>query len=585
MSEHLRKRPDPFPDESIRGYMIRLAKLNKTTPRSIYQKASLMTGNVPKSLLMITDKVSLLKLQELTMVDESKLIDLSFYSLAGRYGNEEAAFNILSRISISGVCSTSFSQICPMCLEEKSYHRKIWEIRTITTCHIHQCRLVYSCPKCMKPISPLRRFITHCNCGFDLRSCIVNSVSPTDILFSAHINERYFKKTRTTVSLREEFQQLSFRHFIYLHILFCYYFFKSDSHSFDVNYANAFKPVNIHQISIKTFQMFMGWPNKFYEFIESYRKVKKFNNESRVTQEFGSLHHILIRHLSSKEFSFVLDTLVQHCENGMTSDPVLKRVKQKIIKSINNKEKKDEASLDNEDFIGISKAAELLSIKRWVVEELNKHGILRLVRGKGGQKYCTRKNINEIILRINSNSLREKGPRKKRDEQIIHFSSISKIIKSRISIAKFISFALEGKILACGVDDNDQGLSRFSFFVSDIEQLISNGTIPIDEAAQQLNVTEGALRGWIKKGILKLNNESRFYSLNNEQIKKFNDQYMPLTELVNLHPHINLSLPLYSWLSSKSIYPVSGPQKDGSKAYLYKKDPKLLRVMGLESWN
>ncbi|MBW7474325.1 helix-turn-helix domain-containing protein [Paenibacillus oenotherae] len=172
-----------------------------------------------------------------------------------------------------------------------------------------------------------------------------------------------------------------------------------------------------------------------------------------------------------------------------------------------------------------------------------------------------------------------------RDKEIVEFKNIDRILRRRISLVQFIADALEGKIFACVVNSKENGLNQFSFFKEDVEQFISNGTIPIDEAARQLNVTKQSLRGWIKMGLIKQNTNNRFYSLNLEEIKKFKYHYIPLTELLKLHPHINNVSSLFSYLTNKDIYPVTALRKDRCVANLYKKDQKLLRAMGLESWN
>ncbi|MBW7474326.1 TniQ family protein [Paenibacillus oenotherae] len=333
----LRRRPVPFPDESIRGYIVRLAHLNRTSPRNIYQKSSLLTGTVPRSLLMITDKVPLSKLQDLTLIEESKLYDLSFYSLAGKYRDKREDLKILRRISAKGFCSVFFSQVCPICLSEKDFHRKLWELRMITTCHLHKCRLVSTCPQCGKILSPYRRFVTYCDCGFDLRKCSAKYVNSSDILLPTYINEKYFTGIKT-IHLTEEFQQLSFRHFLYLHIFLYEYIFKCEFSQSDLQYSASFKPEIMHQVSLKTFEIFIGWPKSFYEFIETYRITPK-NSSSGITKEFGRFHYQLIEKLSLEEFSFVLNTFVQYC-GDIPSDPILKQVKKQLSDFLTRKRRK-----------------------------------------------------------------------------------------------------------------------------------------------------------------------------------------------------------------------------------------------------
>jgi phage antirepressor YoqD-like protein len=512
--QHLLRRADPFPGESIRGYMIRLAQLNRTTPLQIYRKSVLMAvRSVPRSLLMIMDKVPLSKLQELSQIEESKLYDLSFYSLAGKYGNKDEDLKILKCISTYVFCSLKFSQVCPFCLRDGHYHRKLWEIRMVTICHLHQCKLVSTCPKCKNYLSPLRRFVTYCDCGFDLQKCSVEHVNSQDILLSAYIYERYLVGNKTT-HLTEEFQELSFRHFLYLFIFFYNYVFRCEFSLSDLKYSSSYKPEVIHQVSLKTFEMLFGWPNSFYQFIETYRKIPR-NMNSAVQKDFGRFHDQLIKLFSLEEFSFVLNTFLQYCgENPF--DHILEQVKKAIVKSLTKDEKKDDIPIPEDKLITTKSAAKILGVNdSRVIDGLISNGVIRIVdSNKRAYRFCFLNDIDNVIKTISSNSLTEGEYLENSDKEIVEFRYIKKLLRQRKSLLQFIVDVLEGKISACGVNSKEIGLNQFSFFKDDVEQLISNGTLRIDEAARLLNVTEQALRGWIKEGFIKRNNKGRYYSLN-----------------------------------------------------------------------
>lgn len=60
-------------------------------------------------------------------------------------------------------------QICPACLEQFQYVRKIWDFSLITCCALHGTTLVETCAGCGRKLNWDRPGIMTCQCGFDLR--------------------------------------------------------------------------------------------------------------------------------------------------------------------------------------------------------------------------------------------------------------------------------------------------------------------------------------------------------------------------------------------------------------------------------
>lgn len=61
------------------------------------------------------------------------------------------------------------SAVCPRCIQDFPYLKRIWSLRLISTCHLHGCLLVHHCRECVLPLD-LNRPAPHlCRCSFDLR--------------------------------------------------------------------------------------------------------------------------------------------------------------------------------------------------------------------------------------------------------------------------------------------------------------------------------------------------------------------------------------------------------------------------------
>lgn len=60
-------------------------------------------------------------------------------------------------------------QVCPRCIEEFGYIKKVWDLRSVTTCPRHGILLLDKCEKCGNYISWNRLSIFVCRCRFDFR--------------------------------------------------------------------------------------------------------------------------------------------------------------------------------------------------------------------------------------------------------------------------------------------------------------------------------------------------------------------------------------------------------------------------------
>lgn len=427
--------------------MIRLAQANNASPRKLYKLSSLIAGVDPKSLLMIIEKADISKLCELTNLDEDCLLKLTFFYQMGMYGDEDE--QILRHISSFGMCTTAYCQVCPVCLHEQPYHRKLWEIRSVTTCPFHQCKLTTTCSKCQKNISPIRRFVTHCNCGFDLRKYDIEKVPESETLLAIMMNERLFGRESSRYFLTGELQELSFRHFLYLHILFCFYFYQILSSQVKVNYSAAFKPIHMHETSIKTFQMFVDWSRSFYDFIDSYRKIPKTFENSKLLKEFGMLHHQLIKHLDAKEYSFVLKSLLDYCNENKTQAAFLNKLKQKIDHTLSRTEKKIDITQAKDKYVDFKTTEKILGISEYIIVDLMRMREIIVVKGRKGIRYCAiesiekiekcfKKNIPMKSLNINS-------------EELVTFHEIQTVMNRKIRISEFIVAIIRKKSSQVGL--------------------------------------------------------------------------------------------------------------------------------------
>ncbi len=79
-------------------------------------------------------------------------------------------------------------KLCPYCLTESAYCRKIWDWDLVKACYLHQCVLINKCPGCQKNIRWSRPVVTRCRCGFDFRSHHPQTATSDQINLSAYLS-------------------------------------------------------------------------------------------------------------------------------------------------------------------------------------------------------------------------------------------------------------------------------------------------------------------------------------------------------------------------------------------------------------
>lgn len=104
-------RPKPFSDESIRGYIIRLAHANGINAQKENKKINMVDGTAIKNILMVTQKSDIGYLSAITNIKESTLRKMCLYDYLDKY--EKVDVQLLRAVAGFGICRNH--QICPEC--------------------------------------------------------------------------------------------------------------------------------------------------------------------------------------------------------------------------------------------------------------------------------------------------------------------------------------------------------------------------------------------------------------------------------------------------------------------------------------
>ena len=173
---HLRRllvTPPPYPDENLRGYVVRLAESNGYDPPHVFYKA--LVG--PKFVTQRPEKfysfLEANRYRQLCSVTEVQ---------AKVFDQIEARRRVINKWA-----KVSFLKYCAACLQEKPYYRLLWNHEFYCVCHIHKTILIDTCPGCENLIDWENNKICQCRCSYDLRNSSALPAHPEAILISQRI--------------------------------------------------------------------------------------------------------------------------------------------------------------------------------------------------------------------------------------------------------------------------------------------------------------------------------------------------------------------------------------------------------------
>ncbi|MFE6800054.1 TniQ family protein [Paenibacillus chitinolyticus] len=176
-------RPNPFHEESLRGFIVRCSEANNLDSNFLFRFLGLQKYNKFVNLLIPDKSLDLTQMSELTGKAPQTLKALTLYN---QLFEERLFENEFTRFPIwrYGTCIQR-QRVCPECLRVDPHHKNIWELSLVTVCSIHKCMLLDRCDSCGQRINPYRDRICRCKCthrskrmlGKDCRSCNGNTAN------------------------------------------------------------------------------------------------------------------------------------------------------------------------------------------------------------------------------------------------------------------------------------------------------------------------------------------------------------------------------------------------------------------------
>lgn len=149
-------RVEPFADESVTGFLMRVAYENNL--KSSLEVIRYITGS--KSASILYNQIPEVAYFCRNTVDE-------FLQLSGfeKWENTEPRWLVQGEwLTKSLFVHNRTSKVCPVCISESPHVRGLWSLSFYTHCAWHECALQDRCPKCRRTIKWDRHRPDYCNC-------------------------------------------------------------------------------------------------------------------------------------------------------------------------------------------------------------------------------------------------------------------------------------------------------------------------------------------------------------------------------------------------------------------------------------
>jgi TniQ len=308
----------PHLDESFIGYLLRLKEVNRYQTLSwILQLAGIKNYARSSFSFAFNGSLDVSPLARLTGVKESALASMLYVPLRLSEKRMMGDYSVFGSSVPHYIIQTRKPKLCPSCLRESNYARKIWELAPVTVCALHQCLLLDECRSCGKRITWNRTGISRCRCGFDWRDHETALVDDSELAVTRQIhllcNLSVDSQTAGEFRSNNPLYELGLRQFISALIFVASQLDgaaqRKGQRTIDTkgkHFAPSKSSAEIHALLCKALPVFDDWPNNYYSFLDWRRGQQKAREDATTSSHcFAGYKSALFLQLASDEFEFM----------------------------------------------------------------------------------------------------------------------------------------------------------------------------------------------------------------------------------------------------------------------------------------
>lgn len=627
-SIRLLRTPRPYPDESLKGLLLRATEANGyDNPASLLSLAGMRGYLSAKGFTMDWQALS-----KMLSIDASTLKVMSHCRRA-QTPNRHTTYDFFGHVIPKYLLRATQPKICPACLRKSNYIRKTWDLSALTVCPAHKCFLVDECPACGKKISWDRSGVSVCKCKYNLRDIDLAEVEEPDIALSRQIYVLCNLDLGDDLPAHKTVTDDNPLYSLTMPELLVTMFFMSGQLGGMVDATGKFQAprlenLQLHRDFARAFSIFDNWPDNYFKFLEKVKgSMPQSSGKTGIYKDFGRFYNSLYcednptllsflrkgfekyltmlwdggrttqcsmlhkealdkrKYLSrneATEFLRVSNSWVDYFIESKMLRAVVKDTGKKrliLIETESVKELKDQ--FERGYLMTFRQVKNILGVGKKVVVGLILNGCLSSFRGPlidGYPQWIFKKEaVDDLLKRIDEST--RKLPVLCGGEIISFYRAIKKLSLLSIETDSFVKLILDGKIVPYG-GEAQKGLSGLMFDNVDIMEYLRaqlksrrKGSLTLEEAAKVIGAKYETLQLLIKKELItseKISNGNYYYSvISQNEIKRFQSAYAMTGDIarrLGTSPRF-----LVEQLMTKGIAPVSGPKIDSGRQYFFKR--------------
>ena len=620
----LLRRPRPYEDEDLAGYILRLSQVNRySSPQWIYNLAEIPQYAANGNFCDRTTQ-DFSKLAQLLSIEESVLWKMAFREYKS---NKVVRVKFFGRSLPTYNLSKLKAKVCPCCLAEKPYCRKIWNLIPLTVCPTHHCLLVDICPQCDRPIRWDRNSVNECKyCELDWRDIqsevleLPNTI-PSHLLFASCSIKKLGKDELQLIGDCHPILNLELEHLISLFSFFAGQLIDVGDTTGKFISANR-NNAELHELLLAAWDYLKDFPDGFERFLDWYKnKSSHPERDTGIARDFGNFYRRLYKNFSRHTFGFLHQAfenylatkwdggylnsklgrieMPEDCDrkflSGVETAKLLKMTEAWVFRlvecgtlrgrlrkmgkrtSVLVERESAEVYLQNlKNAISPKDVAEILGIGRKAVVNLIEHSCMPAFRGRtvdGHHKWLIDRNAPvEVLNRIDA-LLNETN---KITDKCSFDLAIRRLSGSGCTIGRFVRAILDKTIVPIS-KDKETGLKQYYFDAQEVARLVGEyykrdeEILTVLEVATLLGIKQQVAAFWIDRCFIsaeiKVHKHHRHRKVLRSSIEEFQSQYVTAVELASQMD--TSSRKIVSLLRDRNIFPVTGKSVDGGRQYLF----------------
>jgi hypothetical protein len=506
--------PSPESDESLIGYVLRLTQRNGyETPTVILTATGLNLNALHNRQFAFGGQWDMSPLSRLTGVTTDILLSLKYDPAPSK--TSIYRYYVLGHPIQRYFIRIERPKLCPHCLRESNYCRRLWELSPVTACPIHRRMLLDKCPGCGKSVSWVRHRVSICPCGYDWLEARTTPVGESELNVIRRIHRLCGQTSGGNPPAKTEnpLDSLDLEHCLSA------LSFVAGQQCGVLDTTGKFTAkrmgnAELHSIFVKAAAVFDHWPASFESFLE-WKRTQPNESDSRtgLHRDFGTLYPGLYFNLSSARFDFMRRAFegyvgkswsggyarvigrrkgaVLNDRKYLTKTETRKRLRidasriarlveaGKLTGSVRERGKKkmylieaasvERLELELSELLTAEQAAEVLNVVPAVIPELVRLKCLEPHRGPAVDDLpffrFSRGAVEDLLKKLH-NSSSGKFPRIKAG--VVNFSTALRALSRRhYTAGRFLRDILDGRIIPCGTAEGE-GVKDLLFRRADV---------------------------------------------------------------------------------------------------------------------